>query len=77
MHPYPVWWPAGHAIGYEHTFTHVVKDLLDGIKADVSPSPTFEDGYLCQAVLDAVSRSAISRRWETPSPLEQASHTKG
>ncbi len=70
VHPYPVWWPAGHAIGYEHTFTHVVKDLLDGIKAGVSPSPTFEDGYRCQAVLDAVSRSAVSRAWEIPAPLE-------
>ena len=60
---------AGHAIGYEHTFTHVVKDLLDGIKAGKSPEPTFEDGYRCQAVLDAVERSAASRTWETPKAL--------
>jgi predicted dehydrogenase len=69
VHPYGVWWPAGHAIGYEHTFTHAVKDLLDGIKAGKSPAPTFEDGYRCQAVLDAVVRSAESRRWEKPLPL--------
>jgi predicted dehydrogenase len=69
-HPYSVWWPAGHIIGYEHTFTHAVKDLLDGIKVNRSPAPTFEDGYRCQAVLDAVERSAASRTWEKPTPLE-------
>ena len=70
VHPYGVWWPAGHAIGYEHTFVHAVKDLLDGIKAGKSPEPTFEDGYRCQAVLDAVVKSTTSRTWETPIPLE-------
>jgi predicted dehydrogenase len=70
VHPYAVWWPAGHIIGYEHTFTHAVKDLLDGIKAGVSPAPTFEDGYRCQAVLDAVERSTVSGTWERPKPLE-------
>lgn len=60
------WWPAGHIIGYEHTFVHVVKDLMDGIAAGVSPSPTFEDGFRCQAVLDAVERSAASGTWAQP-----------
>lgn len=68
-HPYAVWWPAAHIIGYEHTFTHAVKDLLDGIKAGVSPAPTFADGYRCQAVLDAVERSVASRTWEKPAAL--------
>jgi predicted dehydrogenase len=60
------WWPAGHIIGYEHTFVHVVKDLMDGIAAGVSPAPTFADGYRCQAVLDAVERSAESGAWTEP-----------
>lgn len=60
------WWPAGHIIGYEHTFIHVVKDLMDGIAAGVSPEPTFEDGFRCQAVLDAVERSAASGAWTKP-----------
>ena len=69
-HPYTGnWWPAGHIIGWEHTHTHVVKDLLDGIKAGVNPAPSFEDGYRCQAVLDAVERSAASGRWEAPTPI--------
>src|SRR5215218_5226647 len=69
-HPYSVWWPAGHIIGYEHTFTHAVKDLLDGIKTGVNPAPTFADGFRCQAVLDAVERSVASRTWEKPAALE-------
>jgi predicted dehydrogenase len=66
-HPYVgAWWPPGHIIGYEHTFVHTIKDLLDGIAARESPAPTFEDGYRCQAVLDAVERSAQSGAWVRP-----------
>jgi predicted dehydrogenase len=66
-HPYTgAWWPPGHILGYEHTFVHTVKDLMDGIKAGESPAPTFEDGFRCQAVLDAVERSAASGEWKKP-----------
>ena len=66
-HPYVAgWWPPGHTIGYEHTFVHTVKDLLDGIRTGENPGPTFEDGYRCQAVLDAVERSVEGRGWVTP-----------
>jgi len=66
-HPYAAaWWPPGHIIGYEHTFTHTVKALLDGIRTGQSPSPSFEDGFRCQAVLDAVERSVGERSWATP-----------
>lgn len=40
-----------------------MKDLLDGIRTGASPAPTFEDGYRCQAVLDAVERSVESHGW--------------
>ncbi len=70
-HPYMEgWWPPGHIIGYEHTFVHTVKDLLDGIAVGESPAPTFEDGYRTQAVLDAVERSAVSREWTNPAIYE-------
>ena len=66
-HPYVgAWWPPGHILGYEHTFVHTVKDLLDGIASRESPAPTFEDGYRCQAVLDAVERSVQSGGWVRP-----------
>ena len=70
-HPYmEAWWPPGHIIGYEHTFVHTVKDLMEGIATGESPAPTFEDGYRCQAVLDAVERSVESRKWTTPEIYE-------
>ncbi len=66
-HPYMAnWWPAGHIIGYEHTFTHAVFDFLNGVADGVSPAPNFDDGVRCQAVLEAVERSAGSRQWVEP-----------
>jgi predicted dehydrogenase len=59
------WWPPGHIIGYEHTFTHTCLDLLKAIEADQLPSPNFEDGVRNQAVMDAVERAAQSRKWES------------
>ena len=67
VHPYAgAWWPAGHILGYEHTFVHAIKELMDGIKAGKAPHPTFEDGFRCQAVLDAVERSVAAHAWTTP-----------
>ncbi len=64
VHPYVGnWWPSGHIIGYEHTFVHAVKDFLDCLDKGRMPRPNFEDGIQNQAVLDAVERSAASRRW--------------
>lgn len=64
-HPYIAsWWPPGHIIGYEHTFTHTVHDLLEGIATGRRPRPDFEDGVRNQRVLEAWERSARSRRWE-------------
>ena len=60
-HPYAgAWWPDGHTIGYEHTFTHEVRDLLQAIADGHDPEPTFADGLRVQEVLDAVQRSAAS-----------------
>jgi predicted dehydrogenase len=64
-HPYMRgWWPPGHIVGYEHTFTHTVLDLLLAIDEGRVPSPSFEDGVRNQRVLDAVERAAASRAWE-------------
>ena len=57
------WWPPGHVIGYEHTFIHEVKDLIEAIAADKMPQPSFADGVKCQAVVDSVIESAKTRRW--------------
>ncbi|MFF4301366.1 Gfo/Idh/MocA family protein [Streptomyces sp. NPDC001601] len=58
-HPYAAaWWPAGHVLGYEHTFTHQVKDLVEAIAAGADPTPSFAEGLRVQRVLDAVAVSA-------------------
>ena len=57
------WWPSGHSIGYEHTFTHTVYDLLECIADDRMPSPSFVDGVRNQQVLDAIETAAHERRW--------------
>jgi predicted dehydrogenase len=70
VHPYAAaWWPEGHSIGYEHTFTHEVRDLLEAIAAGRDPAPSFADGLHVQQVLDAVQRSAASgSTWQEVAP---------
>ncbi|MET0235240.1 MAG: Gfo/Idh/MocA family oxidoreductase [Kibdelosporangium sp.] len=64
-HPYVgAWWPPGHLIGYEHTFTHEVFDFLTDIHAGTDPTPSFADGLQVQKVLGAVADSAGNdARW--------------
>jgi len=57
------YWPAGHIIGYEHTFINLVYDFVDGIKKGESPSPNFEDGFRNQVVLHAIEESAKRKGW--------------
>jgi predicted dehydrogenase len=65
-HPYTAgWWPPGHIIGYEHTFTHTVLDLLKAIDEQRMPTPNFEDGVRNQRVLAAIEKASDSRAWET------------
>ena len=63
-HPYlRAWWPAGHIIGWEHTFIHEVRDLLLAIDKGENVHPDFYDGLRCQQVLDAAIQSAAKGRW--------------
>jgi len=66
-HPYlSGWWPPGHTLGWEHTFTHQARDLLTAIADGGQPLPSFGDGLAVQRVLDAVARSAASgNSWES------------
>jgi len=58
-HPYvAAWWPAGHMLGYEHGFSHQVKDLVDGIVEGTDPHPTFAEGLQVQRVLAAIEQSS-------------------
>jgi predicted dehydrogenase len=64
-HPYlSAWWPPGHVLGWEHTFTHEVRDLVTAIAKGADPEPSFADGLQVQHVLEAVSASAAAgSRW--------------
>jgi predicted dehydrogenase len=64
-HPYlSAWWPPGHVLGWEHTFTHEVRDLVTAISLGTDPEPSFAAGLQVQHVLQAVSASAAQdSRW--------------
>ena len=65
-HPFlGAWWPAGHIIGYEHTFVNTFADFVKAVVAGKSVQPTFADGLAVERVLDAVSQSARTRQWVT------------
>ncbi|MEV3979772.1 Gfo/Idh/MocA family protein [Nonomuraea sp. NPDC050227] len=66
-HPYVgAWWPPGHGLGYEHTFTHEIKDFLEAVATGTDPSPSFADGLRVQRVLAAVEASAADGGRYTP-----------
>ena len=60
-HPYAAaWWPTGHGLGYEHTFTHQIADLVRAIGEGTDPSPSFEEALQVQRVLAAVEESSAT-----------------
>ncbi|QDY79866.1 Gfo/Idh/MocA family protein [Streptomyces qinzhouensis] len=66
-HPYlAAWWPPGHALGYEHTFTHQARDLVEALATGAPASPSFADGLQVQRVLSAVEQSAAHDAVYTP-----------
>lgn len=68
-HPYmEAWWPPGHLIGYEHSFTHEIRDFIAAIAAGADPTPSFADALQVQQVLEAIEQSAASRSIWTPTP---------
>jgi predicted dehydrogenase len=59
------WWPQGHIIGWEHTFVHELDHFLRAVVLNEPIAPygaTFEDGYRCAVICDAVVESAQSGR---------------
>ncbi|MDG1399712.1 MAG: gfo/Idh/MocA family oxidoreductase, partial [Candidatus Binatia bacterium] len=58
------WWPPGHLLGYEHSFTNTILDFLAAVATGSSPSPNFSDGRQNLQVLEAIERSSNSRHWE-------------
>ncbi|HET8880000.1 MAG TPA: Gfo/Idh/MocA family oxidoreductase [Arthrobacter sp.] len=61
-HPYiGAWWPQGHTIGWEHSFTNEIRDFLVAVDGGTAPSPSFEDGLSVQRVLAAVEESSAAK----------------
>ncbi|WCN80269.1 Gfo/Idh/MocA family oxidoreductase [Micromonospora sp. LH3U1] len=69
-HPYmSAWWPPGHIIGYEHSFTHQMRDFIEAVATGVDPAPSFADALQVQLVLEAVTRSAeLGSSWTEVEP---------
>jgi predicted dehydrogenase len=69
-HPYVgAWWPPGHMLGWERSFTHEVVDLIGDIWSGRDPVPSFADGLQVQQVLAAVERSAANNScWQEVGP---------
>ncbi len=54
------WWPPGHIIGYEHTFTHAAADFLEAVAAGPTApgiKPDFHDGVRITRVMEAALRA--------------------
>lgn len=63
-HPYVAnWWPDGHVLGYEHTFTNQAADIVRVLSGaqPVVPLADFADAYETQRVLEAALISARER----------------
>jgi predicted dehydrogenase len=72
-HPYlSAWWPPGHLIGYEHAFTHQMRDFVEAVAVGKDPEPSFADALQVQSVLDAVERSAAAGAGWTDVPADLA-----
>jgi len=68
-HPFAgQYWPAGHIIGYEHTFINWVVDATHSLSRGETCSPNFHDGLENQRVLDAVERSHLQNKWISITP---------
>lgn len=60
-HPYMSgWWPEGHVLGWEHSFTHQIRDFLLNIANGTDPSPSFEEGLGVQQVLAGIEASSAA-----------------
>lgn len=71
FHPYMRdWWGAGHIIGYGDTFIHQAYNFIKAICDGSEASPSFEDGYKNQIILEAAQRSYEQHRWVKVSEIE-------
>jgi predicted dehydrogenase len=66
------WWPSGHILGWEHTFTHQWRAFLAAVLDESAADPlqaTFADGARAAELADAIHRSAREGRRIELSPV--------
>jgi predicted dehydrogenase len=62
-HPYVGhWWPAGHIIGYEHTFVHAVADFINNLTSKKTIEPNFSTGTEVIKILEAGIKAEKEKR---------------
>ena len=74
-HPYvDAWWPPGHTLGWDHTFTHQAAEFLCAVETGDDVRPSFADGLAVQRTLAAIEESArgSSRRIQLDSDIGAA-----
>ena len=64
------WWPPGHILGWDHTFTSQAADFLTAIASGDEPSPSFADGLAVQRVLAAIEESGARSGQTIDLPIE-------
>ncbi len=70
-HPYlNAWWPAGHIIGYEHTFVHAFRDFLLAVDGKQPIQPDFYDGMQILRIIEAMKKSSAEQRRVSISEIE-------
>jgi predicted dehydrogenase len=71
------WWPPGHGVGWDATLVHEVHHLLGAVTGGTPVAPlgaTFDDGYRCALVCDAILEAARTGR-RVPLKGGQAFHS--
>jgi predicted dehydrogenase len=71
-HPYvDHFWPPGHVIGYEHTFTATLVDFLRSVSTGERFHAGFADALEVQRLLEAVAASSAQQGWVETAPALQ------
>jgi predicted dehydrogenase len=63
-HPYTSqFWPPGHILGYEHTFTFTLADFMQSLESQETFHANFQDAVNVQKVMHKVEESARTNSW--------------
>lgn len=58
-----LWWGAGHPLGFENSFAHLMRELIEAVAEGRQAQPDFAAGLAAQRAVDAAARSALSGEW--------------